>query len=119
MWQSRRDFQRVWEGWKAGFLAFEAFHTLSFPWPAVGKHIPKSQLARWAACANRDHLSEMATIRPEPDLGLPQRSFPGLAFPFLPEPRVYAKGTGCNASERVSRYARNVSIRKKPRSEYT
>jgi len=38
-----------------------------------------------------------------PDLGLPQRSFPGLAFPFLPEARVYAKGTGCNASERVSR----------------
>jgi hypothetical protein len=36
----------------------------------------------------------------------PQRSFPGLAFPFLPEARVYAKGTGCNASERVSRYAR-------------
>jgi hypothetical protein len=33
MWESRRDFQRVWEGWKAGFLAFHAFHTLSFPWP--------------------------------------------------------------------------------------
>ena len=31
MWESRRDFQRVWEGWEAGFLAF---HTLSFPWPA-------------------------------------------------------------------------------------
>ena len=34
MWESRRDFQRVWEGWKAGFMAFHAFHTLSFPWPA-------------------------------------------------------------------------------------
>ena len=34
MWKSRRDFQRVWEGWEAGFLAFHAFHTLSFPWPA-------------------------------------------------------------------------------------
>jgi hypothetical protein len=31
MWESRRDFQRVWE---AGFMAFHAFHTLSFPWPA-------------------------------------------------------------------------------------
>jgi hypothetical protein len=31
MWESRRDFQR---GWEAGFLAFHAFHTLSFPWPA-------------------------------------------------------------------------------------
>jgi hypothetical protein len=35
MWESRRDFQRVWEGWEAGFMAFHAFHTLSFPWPAV------------------------------------------------------------------------------------
>ena len=33
MWESRRDFQRVWEGWKAGFMVFHAFHTLSFPWP--------------------------------------------------------------------------------------
>ncbi len=24
----------MWEGWKAGFSAFHAFHTLSFPWPA-------------------------------------------------------------------------------------
>jgi hypothetical protein len=36
MWESRRDFQRVWEGWEAGFMAFHAFHTLSFPWPAFG-----------------------------------------------------------------------------------
>jgi hypothetical protein len=35
MWESGRDFQGVWEGWKAGFLAFHAFHTLSFPWPAL------------------------------------------------------------------------------------
>ena len=34
MWESQRDFQRVWEGWEAGFMAFHAFHTLSFPWPA-------------------------------------------------------------------------------------
>ena len=33
MWESRRDFQRVWEGWEAGVMAFRAFHTLSFPWP--------------------------------------------------------------------------------------
>ena len=26
----------MWEGWKAGFMAFHAFHTLSFPWPALG-----------------------------------------------------------------------------------
>lgn len=35
MWESRRDFQRVWEGWEAGFMAFHAFHTPSFPWPAL------------------------------------------------------------------------------------
>jgi hypothetical protein len=34
MWESQRDFQRVWEGWEAGFMAFHDFHTLSFPWPA-------------------------------------------------------------------------------------
>src|SRR6266436_1654977 len=40
MWESRRDFQRVWEGWKAGFMAFHAFHTLSFPWPAFAWQTP-------------------------------------------------------------------------------
>jgi hypothetical protein len=34
MWKSRRDFQGVWEGWKAGIMAFHAFHTPSFPWLA-------------------------------------------------------------------------------------
>jgi hypothetical protein len=24
----------MWEGWEAGIMAFNAFHTLSFPWPA-------------------------------------------------------------------------------------
>jgi hypothetical protein len=32
MWESRRDFQGVWEGWKASFMAFHAFHTPAFPW---------------------------------------------------------------------------------------
>jgi hypothetical protein len=44
MWESQRDFQRAWEGWKAGFLAFHAFHTLSFPWPALETRIGKSKL---------------------------------------------------------------------------
>ncbi len=35
MWESQRDFQRMWEGWKAGFLAFHTFHILSFPWPPL------------------------------------------------------------------------------------
>ena len=25
----------MWEGWKAGFLAFHPFHTPSFPWPVA------------------------------------------------------------------------------------
>src|SRR5277367_6202197 len=31
MWESRRNFQRVWEGWEPGIMAFRAFYTLSFP----------------------------------------------------------------------------------------
>jgi hypothetical protein len=30
------DFRRSGDGWKAGFMSFHAFHTLSFPWPALG-----------------------------------------------------------------------------------
>jgi hypothetical protein len=31
MWESRRDFQEEWEGWKAGSMAFRAFHSSPFP----------------------------------------------------------------------------------------
>jgi hypothetical protein len=27
----------VWEGWKAGFMAFHAFHTPAFPWLVFGR----------------------------------------------------------------------------------
>jgi hypothetical protein len=63
MWESQRDFQRVGEGWKAGFLAFHAFHTLSFPWPALKARIAKSP--RRSAFGNRNRLSEMPPIRPD------------------------------------------------------
>ena len=53
MWESRRDFQRVWEGWEAGFMAFHAFHTLSFPWPAF--------------FARHCSINRYATQRYEPD----------------------------------------------------
>jgi hypothetical protein len=46
MWESRRDFQGLWEGWKAGFLAFHAFHNLSIPWPALETRFTKSQFPR-------------------------------------------------------------------------
>src|SRR4051812_1374633 len=36
MWEFRRDFQGVWEGWKAGFMAFHPFHTPAFPWLVFG-----------------------------------------------------------------------------------
>jgi hypothetical protein len=26
-----KGFPKMWEGWKAGFMAFHAFHTLPFP----------------------------------------------------------------------------------------
>ena len=31
MWESRRDFQEEWEGWKTGFMVFPAFHSSAFP----------------------------------------------------------------------------------------
>ena len=51
MWKSRRDFQRVWEGWEAGFMAFHAFHTLSFPWPAFRPVMLDESLCHSAQCA--------------------------------------------------------------------
>ena len=46
MWESRRDFQRVWEGWEAGFMAFHAFHTLSFPWAAFARQMLDKPICR-------------------------------------------------------------------------
>ena len=59
MWESRRDFQRVWEGWEAGFMAFHAFHTLSFPWPAFRLAMLDKSARHPAQCAAppRDALS--------------------------------------------------------------
>ena len=40
MWESRRDFQEEWEGWKAGISAFHAFHSSAFPtlaWQPVSR----------------------------------------------------------------------------------
>jgi len=34
MWESPKGFPKSVGGWEAGFMAFHAFHTLSFPWPA-------------------------------------------------------------------------------------
>jgi len=58
MWESRRDFQRVWEGWKAGFMAFHAFHTLSFPWPAFrGRAGRTGDAVTGAMCRTRQRCS--------------------------------------------------------------
>jgi hypothetical protein len=59
MWESRRDFQRVWEGWEAGFMAFHAFHTLSFPWPAFRA---TSWLISYATCAISPTGHEMLVV---------------------------------------------------------
>lgn len=48
MWQSRRDFQRAWEEWEAGCLAFHTFHALSFPWPAF---LGRNRETQWAGLA--------------------------------------------------------------------
>ena len=68
MWESRRDFQRVWEGWEAGFMAFHAFHTLSFPWPAFSRgkcwisrySATQSNVPHFARNVRRDRLSMSA-----------------------------------------------------------
>jgi hypothetical protein len=65
----------VWEGWKAGFLAFHAFHTLSFPWPALETRFTKSQsprrpvLGTGTTCPrwrlyDQVPISKWATLRP-------------------------------------------------------
>jgi hypothetical protein len=51
MWESRRDFQRVWEGWEAGIMAFHPFHTLSFPWPAFHPDVLDKAFRHPAQCA--------------------------------------------------------------------
>jgi hypothetical protein len=46
----------MWEGWEAGFMAFHAFHTLSFPWFAfrpARQDRPRSHLAQCAAPATK------------------------------------------------------------------
>ena len=56
MWESRRDFQRVWEGWEAGFMAFHAFHTLSFPWPAFRAVLDKPICRQSVHCRTRHEM---------------------------------------------------------------
>jgi hypothetical protein len=38
VWESRRDFQGSWEGWKAGFMAFHAFYNPAFPGLIFGEN---------------------------------------------------------------------------------
>ena len=56
----------MWEGWKAGFLAFHAFHTLVISMACFGNAFHKVTITAKARFGNRNHLSEMATIRPLP-----------------------------------------------------
>ena len=69
MWESRRDFQGVWEGWEAGFMAFHAFHTLSFPWPALrsGNDAPS---LRSMHLTNMPPPSARCRIRPKMLIGI-------------------------------------------------
>ena len=69
MWESRRDFQRVWEGWEAGFMAFHAFHTPSFPWPVLPgdqinqrRHVAQYTLTATTAYPDRLSMSASAIL---------------------------------------------------------
>src|ERR1700723_2837975 len=64
MWQSRRDFQRGWEGGEAGFMAFHAFHSLSFPWPAFRTAmLDKADMPRPSELCRTRHEMLIATPR--------------------------------------------------------
>jgi hypothetical protein len=74
----------MWEGWEAGFMAFHAFHTLSFPWPAfralLNKPICRSRqemlidthrlslsalaIRHFIETSQVIHLSELPVLRP-------------------------------------------------------
>ena len=63
MWESRRDFQEVWEGWKAGILAFHAFHASVISMACFGSAFHKFTIRREGPfLGNRNHLSEKPTI---------------------------------------------------------
>ena len=57
----------MWEGWKAGFLAFHTFHILSFPWPALGMRVQRAKYREPfhgnSVVAPSGHLSEWPIIR--------------------------------------------------------
>jgi hypothetical protein len=67
MRESRRDFQRVWEGWEAGFMAFHAFHTLSFPWPERGIEVAEACFGGNGDTPSSHLKSYMRTGRPFSD----------------------------------------------------
>jgi hypothetical protein len=46
----------VWEVWEAGFMAFHAFHTLSFPRPAFRAVLDKEICRDPVHCRTRDEM---------------------------------------------------------------
>ena len=68
VWESRRDFQREWEGWEAGFMAFHPFHSLSLPWPAfrvaVSSNAARSMKAEFFRVQLSDlQITEVDTVK--------------------------------------------------------
>jgi hypothetical protein len=58
----------VGRGWKAGFMAFHAFHNLSFPWPDLAGDLeksatPPSPIRRTTAYRDRSSMSASAICR--------------------------------------------------------
>jgi hypothetical protein len=79
MWESRRDFQRVWEGWEAGFMAFHAFHTLLFHGLLfIGAHrFLTSALAIWHSSRLNSCLTRVTKEKKASDKGIPPESLEG------------------------------------------
>jgi hypothetical protein len=67
VWESRRGFQRVWEGWEAGFMAFHAFSPVKFDIAALPKahlsFIPTSpHCSKFSSRGNRYLLGKVSAI---------------------------------------------------------
>jgi hypothetical protein len=104
---SRRDFHRVWEGWEAGFMAFHAFHTLSFPRPAFRSALldkPERHPAPCAAFAKNQDPRPLAQTARDKD------GVPGLlsftSWAATPAAQALRGDSTQRAGRSVLRYAR-------------
>jgi len=77
------DLPIFWEGWEAGFMAFHAFHTLSFPWPAFRAAMLDKPICRYPGARRRTRHEMLIGTHP-------------LSLSAL---EIYHRSGGCQGSE--------------------